>query len=42
VWAENDKALRLYENYGFKVIGETPFRVDGVVVGKDTVMRRGL
>ena len=40
VYAENEKAIRLYKKYGFKIIGKTPFKVDDKIVGYDLLMKR--
>lgn len=40
VYAENEKALGLYKKYGFKIIGKTPFKVKGKILGYDLLMKR--
>ncbi|MCR4329062.1 MAG: GNAT family N-acetyltransferase [Candidatus Roizmanbacteria bacterium] len=40
VFAENEKATRLYEQYGFRVVGKTPFKIKGKVVGYDLLMKK--
>ncbi|MBA3724326.1 MAG: GNAT family N-acetyltransferase [Candidatus Levybacteria bacterium] len=40
VFDENKKAIGLYEKYGFKRIGKTPFKLDGKIVGYDLLMKR--
>ncbi len=40
VYAENEKAAGLYTKYGFEVIGKTPFKVEGKILGYDLLMKR--
>jgi ribosomal protein S18 acetylase RimI-like enzyme len=40
VWDENVRAVKFYEDYGFKVVGKCDVVVDGSVIGKDLVLRR--
>ncbi len=43
VWGENTGALRLYERFGFVVVGTVPFVTpSGAVIGHDLLMRRAL
>jgi ribosomal protein S18 acetylase RimI-like enzyme len=43
VWGENHGALRLYERFGFTVVGTVPFVTpSGKVIGEDLLMRRPL
>ena len=39
VFAENEKATSLYKKYGFKMIGRTPFTLNGKIVGYDEIMK---
>ncbi len=40
VWDENHRALRLYERYGFRVVGRRDVVVASRVIGSDLVMMR--
>ena len=40
VWAENERALRLYRAWGFSVVGRRDFVVEGRILGRDLVMMR--
>ena len=43
VWGENHGARRLYERFGFVVVGTVPFVTpSGAVTGQDLLMRRAL
>jgi len=42
VFAKNEEALGLYKKFGFQVIGKTPFKVDGKIIGHDLLMKRVL
>lgn len=39
VYDENKKAIGLYEKYGFKIIGKTPFKINNKIVGYDLLMK---
>lgn len=39
VYDNNEKAIALYEKYGFKTIGKTPFELNGKIVGYDLLMK---
>ncbi len=38
VWEENKEAMRLYENYGFRVVGSQPFKFDDGAESHDLIM----
>ena len=41
VWEDNPRACKLYESYGFRVIGKRPFKVEsGGATGSDLIMIR--
>jgi diamine N-acetyltransferase len=40
VFGANQKAFKLYEKYGFKVIGKIPFKVNGKIIGYDLLMKK--
>ena len=40
VWDQNPGAQRLYESFGFKVVGKNPFVIDSRAVGYDLLMAR--
>lgn len=40
VWEENERALRLYRAWGFRIVGRRDFVLDGRVLGSDLVMTR--
>lgn len=42
VFTKNDKAIGLYQKYGFKTVGKTPFKVDGKILGYDLIMKKSL
>jgi len=39
VWEQNDRALRLYEAFGFRAVGTTSFTIGAGEVAEDLVMR---
>lgn len=39
VYEENKHAIGLYEKYGFRIIGKTPFTLDGKIIGYDLLMK---
>ncbi len=40
VFEKNEKAIRLYEAFGFQVIGKIPFKVKEEILGYDLLMKR--
>jgi ribosomal protein S18 acetylase RimI-like enzyme len=40
VFAKNEKAIGLYKKYGFQIIGKTPFKIKGQILGYDLLMKR--
>ena len=38
VWAENERAISFYLNYGFEIVGRCDFVVDGKCLGQDFVL----
>ncbi|MFA5135934.1 MAG: GNAT family N-acetyltransferase [Patescibacteria group bacterium] len=40
VFMKNQKALSLYEKYGFKTIGQVPFKLDKKIIGYDILMKK--
>jgi len=41
VYDKNENAIRLYEKFGFKTVGKTPFKANGKILGYDLVMKLG-
>lgn len=39
VFAQNKKAISLYQRFGFKIIGKTPFEINGQIIGYDLLMK---
>ena len=40
VWHRNERAIRLYESLGFRVVGTTTFRIGVGELAEDLVMLR--